>query len=242
MPRLLDVRQLFRRKTKPVAIDLTGTQAESLTQSMGKGVEQTNENGEFTGSVDSPKKTNRIPPVVSSVEEVSTLVRKVGEHLDNQSDRTERLLTMLQQLPTAFETLPEIHRQNTCLLEELTAHFSKARARESALNESLHNLSKASDRQIEVMGLIQQQLDANHKAAERRTDALNRLDKALSTLAESHSRTGAALSGMIESGTRQQSELCRQLGRTHKWIITTFVCCAAASITALVIAIFALLQ
>ena len=242
MPRLLDVRQLFRRKPKPVAIDLSGTQAESLSQSMDLEHESTNGNGDRPAIVESTRKTSFPTPTVSSMEEVSALVRKVGEHLDSHADQTERLLVMLEQIPSAFDTLPEIHRQNTCLLEELTAHFSKARAREAALNDSLHNLSKASDRQIQVMGLIQQQLDANHKAAEHRTDALNRLEATLSTLAESHTRTGVALSTMIDSGTRQQSELCRQLGRTHKWIIATFLCCAAASVTALTIALIALMQ
>ena len=93
-----------------------------------------------------------------------------------------------------------------------------------------------------MLGLIQQQLDVNQQGAKERTIALARLNDAMNVLASSNNRTGDLISQMVRSGEKRQGELAGMLERTHKWVIATLACCAAASVTALIVAILALLN
>ena len=244
MTLLRDVRSLFRRRDKLVEIDLTGTQAESLaTAVQGNGTKNGIESHEPAENGTLARRSSHNGSHASrNSDEVMSLVRKMDEHLDQQAERTDKLLEVMDRLPKSLEPLPEISRQNTCLVEALHDHLSQARDRDAAMKDSLGNLTRSAGRQTEVLGLIQQQLGANHQAAKERAVALARLNDAMNVLANSNNRTGDLISEMVRADEKRQGELAGMLGRTHKWVIATLACCAAASVTALVVALLALLN
>lgn len=250
MPLLRDVRSLlnFSRKRRPIEIDLTGTQAEALTAEI-HAADSANGNGNgvsLNGKHDDHHAISRRHAGngsrASNTEELMSLVRKMGEHMDNQADRTDRVIEVMDRLPKSLEVLPEINRQNACLIEALHDHLTQARERDSALHEALTTLTKSAGRQAEVLGLIQQQLDANHEAGRERAVAMARLNDSMNVLATSNTRTGDMFAEMAQASEARQGELTAMLGRTQKWVIGTMICCAAASMTALAVAMIAMLK
>ncbi|UCD75106.1 MAG: hypothetical protein JSV91_15140 [Phycisphaerales bacterium] len=243
MTLLRDVRSLFRRKQQPVEIDLTGTRAEALADSVrGNGARNGTESPEPVENGAIARRPGSGNSRNANTEELMSLVRKMDEHLDQQADRTDRLLDVMDRVPKSLEPLPEISRQNTCLVEALHDHLAQGRDRDSVLKDALANLTRSGGRQTEVLGLIQQQLEANHRAAKERAVALARLNDAMNVLASSNNRTGDLISELVRSDEKRQGELTAMLGRTQKWVIATLACCAAASVTALVVASLALLN
>jgi DNA repair exonuclease SbcCD ATPase subunit len=238
MPLLNDVRSLFRKKRKPVEIDLRGTQAAALDDAGG-------------ARAASPAATAIEPKSVRSrtasdgnrsLEEIMSLVRKISDHLDGQTDRTERMLQLIDRMPQALDALPEINRQNARLLESLHAHLDQARRREEALNDTLATITEAAKHQTEVLGLVQQQLDHSSQSSAQLTGTLSELRQSLSDLAQANTHSSEVLSKMAEATGERENRLTDTLTRTQRWIIAGVLCASAASIAAIATAIVAVVS
>ena len=95
--------------------------------------------------------------------------------------------------------------------------------------------------QTDVLGLIQQQLDAGNRTAVELAGALGELRIALSSMAQSNDNASNVLSKIAEDNRRRDSQMAASIGRLHGWIVTAVVCCAAASALAIAVALIALL-
>jgi ABC-type transporter Mla subunit MlaD len=239
MPLLTDVRSLFRRKRKPLEIDIRDARPEAV-------------NGEATSLDDpSPGRTaiearpvrgRSIADANGNLHEIMGLVRKISEHLDGQTDRTERMLQLIDRMPQALDALPEINRQNARLLESLHAHLDQARRREEALNNTLGTITEAAKHQTEVLGLVQQQLDHSSQSSVQLTNTLGNLRQSLSDLAQANKHSSEVLSKMAEATGERENRLTETLSRTQRWIIAGVLCASVASIAAIATAIVAIVS
>ena len=177
------------------------------------------------------------PPRTNQTEEVMGLVRKIGDHLDHQTTRTERLLGLMDRMPQALDALPEINRQNARLLDALHDHFQQASGRETSLNTTLSQITKASGHQTEVLGLVQQQLDANDRHTQQLTDTLGAMNKALTNLADSNTNTVDVVARLTESSTRRETDLAAMLGRSQRWMLAAVLLCSVGAIAAVAAAV-----
>jgi len=240
MPLLRDVQSLFRRKRPATRIDLAGTQAERLSA--------------VVRAAEIPIHTpeRAIEPAVPEPrtgdngrrkeDELMGLMRKIGDRLDGQRHTSGRLVELLEHLPPALESVPEIHRQNANLLESLHEHFSQTGRREEALNRALAVMTESADRHTQVLTLIQQRLDTTADTTGQLTDMLDRLRGTLDELARTHSRSSQMLTDMTESTQRRESDMIAMLGRTQRWMIAALLICGLASITGAIIASAALMS
>jgi ABC-type transporter Mla subunit MlaD len=236
---LRDVRSLIRRRFRPVRIDLTGTQAESLADAAPDDDEPADLRSDSAIEPKPARARSSVAEVARNQEEVMSLVRKIGDHLDAQTGRTQRLLHLMERMPQALDALPEINRQNSRLLDSLHDHFEQSRRREEMLNSTLTTIGEASGRQTEVLSLVQQQLDTNSQASLTMTETLGDLRRSLSELAQSNTQTSDVLAKIAEDTDRRETTLSEALGRTQQWMIIAVACCAVASLAAIVAAIVA---
>lgn len=238
MQLLQDVRRLFKRRDRPVEIELTGTQAERLAMAMSASQEAEDE------QLDALEAGRDRQPggggTAGSMTEAISLVRKIGDHLDGQAGRTERLLTLMDRLPPALDSLPEIGRQNAGLLEALHDHLAQSRRRDETLSATLLRLGETTDRQTEVLGLLQQQIEVSRETTEHLIEPLGGLRAALQGLAESNARTTATVAGIEDAASRRDAELTRALTRTQRWLLGAAILCGVASAAAVITAILAL--
>jgi ABC-type transporter Mla subunit MlaD len=169
------------------------------------------------------------------------MVRRIGDHLEGQTQRTERLLELMDRLPPAIDALPEINRQNARFVETLHEHFGQAKRREEALNETLSTLTEASGRQTDVLGLVQQHLDTSGQMAAQLGGTLDTLRETLGDMADANARTVDVLSSFTEKAAMRETELITTITRTQRWMIGASVFCGMASVTAIVVALLAFL-
>lgn len=242
MPFMEELRRLFTRSPKPrtpVGIDLTGTQAEGLSNGSGGDDVQRSRTAE-----DSLAPVHRRKPTLTEIQqnydEVMGLVRKIGDHLDAQTQRTEKLVSLMERLPEAIDALPEMHRQNARLLEALSEHLAHSRKREETLNSTLDKLGEASGHQTEVLGLLQQQFDSSTRSAEQMTQTLTGFNETLANLAQNNSRSTEALTQLMRTTEQRESQLIDIFGRTQKWMIGLLAGVGLLTIAAIVIAVIAI--
>lgn len=239
MPLLEDVRSMFRRRRRSIAMDLTDTQAGGLAGANDQ-LEPTADGDDAGANIHlvEPKPVR----ARGGQDEIMGLVRRIGEHLDSQSERTERLLNVVDRLPQALDALPEINRQNARLLESLHDHFAQTQRREEMLGSAMSTISETSGRQTEVLGLVQQQLDSNRETASTLGTTLETLQHAIGNLAESNGRSAQVLARMSETAAERENELSTTIARTQRWMICAVFVCGAASVIAVAVAVFSLLR
>lgn len=207
MPMLEGIRNLFRGKKDPVAIDLTDDAGEIPSDF----------DGDRTALTVDRRPKRSMAELQNGYEEVMGLVRKVSDHLDTQTHRTEKMLTLMERMPQALDALPEINRQNARLLESLNEHLSQAKARESALNETLRSLGESSAQQTEVLGLLQQQLDLSVQSAEKMSHTLGSFSEALTNLATANNRSTDVLARIVDAADEREARMAAMVTRSERW-------------------------
>jgi hypothetical protein len=230
MPLLADVRTLFRRRSRRDGVDRNGAGTERLD-----------------GAAGDRRSTelHRIEPKAAAArtpEEIVLMVRRIGDHLEGQTQRTERLLELMDRLPPAIDALPEINRQNARFVETLHEHFGQAKRREEALNATLSTITEASGRQTEVLGLVQQHLDTSSQTSAQLSGTLETLRETLGDFADANGRTVSVLSSFMENAAKRETELIGTITGTQRWMIGAAVFCGLASVTAIVVALVAFLS
>jgi hypothetical protein len=227
MQLLQDVRRLFRRRHQPVEIDLDGTQAERLAMAMSASRTEVEEDSSAI-----EVGTGHDCSEDQSTAEAASLVRSISEHLQGQTERTERLLSLLDRVPQALDALPEIGRLNAGVLEALHDHLAQGKRRDETLSATLIRMSESTERQAEVLGLIQQQIDASRASTERLTEPLGELRSALEGLSKSNQQATEVLKSMWGAADRREIALTQALTHTQRWLIGAVILCAVASAAA----------
>jgi uncharacterized phage infection (PIP) family protein YhgE len=250
MPLLEDIRHFLSGKSKkPVEIDLSGTQAEGLGDAQsaaarnGQDDEPTHSKGgegHLARFIPRSNRAKAISELQRGYDEVIRLVRKVSDHLDTQTERTERMMSVMERLPQAIDALPEINRQNARLLDILSDHLAQSKSREHALNDTLRRLGDASDHHTEVLSVLQRQLDTNHRAAEHMAETLSSFRDALSSLAETNNRSTDLLSRITEASDERESKLTTMFQQTQRWMIAVGGTVGALALIAIILAIVAM--
>lgn len=243
MALLQDIRGLFTRR-KPVTIDLKNSQAGAIARHSELIEPKANSHRPAEATVESADRRNpraRSGDLSQGIDDVLGMAKTINRHLEKQVERGDTLLRYMERLPAALDALPEINRQNARLLEIITEHLKHAGRREEALNHTLNGLTDASSRHTDVLGLIQQQLDANNQTSGTLLENLASFRDALGELASSNAQTTSVLRDMTKGNDAREREMAQMLGRTQRWMIAAMVCCAAASITAVAVAAVSLL-
>ncbi len=246
MALLSDIRGMFARR-RPVMVNLRSTSERPRTHAAVANVEAkyhqspSGAEDDDDGMAGASAFARALKPSSLHLDEVMSLVRGMATHVEKQTARTDRLVTSLERLPQALEALPEINRLNTRLLEMVGDYLDHSRRRDNALTGTLNGITEASNRHAEVLGLLQQQLDAGSQATETLTTQLAGFRETLGQLAGSNARTTAVLSDLAQSNESREVELTRLLGRTQNWLLGAMICCAAMSAAAIAVAAIALL-
>ena len=174
--------------------------------------------------------------------DVITLVRRIGEHLDDSAQHGRQVVALLDRLPPALQALPEMNRHCTRLLEIITEAHQHSRRREEALNDNLQRIGAATERHTEVLGLLQQQLDNNDHATTRVSETLDSFREVLSNMSDATVQSVDVLSRMAKASEKREFRITTALAQSQKWMIATMIFCGVVSATALGIALMTLLR
>jgi len=245
----------------PIA-DVKGTQAEALFQALQDSEDARRANshetdharympdGQPTGRESSramvtvePKPSRKTLEKESSATkaDLPSLIRRIDQHMEGQSERAEQLLTLMERMPTALESIPEMNRNTHRMLETINDAQHHARQRDVTLNSTLDRIGSASERHTEVLGLLQQQLDASEQATIRISDTLGEFRQVLSDMSSSTSQQVDVLSRMARATEKRELRITTTLARTQKWMIAAMIFCGLVTLAALGVAVVVLL-
>jgi ABC-type transporter Mla subunit MlaD len=225
MALLTDLRGMLTRR-KPVMVDVAHSQASGLSRASSDGIE--------------PKSLPSPSPSISPTDKALASVLGIEAQIETQTMRIERLTSVVEKLSVAVTSLPEIARQNTRFLDAFGEFLAHARKRDDAFNHTLSGITAASTRQADVLGLVQQQLDAQQNVGDTLARSLGDLRETLGQLGGASARTTNVLSELVQAGEDRERDLALTLARTQRWMIAAFACCGATAATGVVIAAIAL--
>jgi bacterioferritin (cytochrome b1) len=159
--------------------------------------------------------------------EVADTLTTVRRHMDEQADRSERMIQLMEGLPDLLRTLPEHSASQTRILEGI-AESMKAQQQTS---ERLGNaLATATESQKQVSTHLKQQLDASNQSSREMREALTGLSSTLGDVNRSNESTRSAF---IE-GSQQTRDLFARTQKMMAVLTAVTALVAAAAIGALI--------
>lgn len=161
------------------------------------------------------------------------LIVQFREQLSTQAQSQAHLNTLLGSLSTTLNALPQLARQQGQVLEVLVADAARARHRDQTIERSLVHLSEGSDRQTQVLGLVQQQLDLNHEVSIRVAESLRETASAITTFATASERQSRALEVLAQSTQRRVAQSDRLEKALQFWLAIVGAICTLALVYAI---------
>ncbi|TVQ52165.1 MAG: hypothetical protein EA377_10925 [Phycisphaerales bacterium] len=240
MPIMDGLKRFFTRRENPVAVDLNTPPERNENHATENSAVQEPPRPELIEA--RPSKPRNLAELQRGYDEIMGLVRKIGDHLDSQSERTERLVELMDRLPETLDALPEINRQNARLLEVLTEHLTQVKSREDNLTSTLQRMSNASNHHTEVLGLLQQQLDQNGRASQQMTETLSGFREALTGLAGTNTRSADLLSKIAENSQERESQLITMFERSQRWMMGIAIGIGTLAAIGIVLGVIALMN
>ena len=233
MTLLNGLRRIFTHPKSPILVETLGS-ADHLAGASNAPARQqiTDEAPVVTVTTPRPR---IVPDPPRRTDDVAAIAQKISDHLDCQSRRSQRSLELIEKLPGMLDTLPEMNRQNTRLLDVLGEHLDQARKREGSLATTLGRITETAGHQAEVLGQVQEQLDANRQVIARVAEALTGVRSGLGELNETNRRLTASLDSMRSGASQRETELIETVQRMHHWMIAAVACAAFSSLIALVV-------
>ncbi|MEE8153456.1 MAG: hypothetical protein V3T53_00685 [Phycisphaerales bacterium] len=244
MSLLTDLKNLLLRRKQPVVVDLTQTQAGALASSAEAAEAPDAAQSARVAQTAEPKspKAKPSPAPRRSSDDVASQLREITERVETQTEQMRQLVQLQDQVPRGLDTLGNLNRHSAQLVELATDHSESAKSQYSSLNTALGQIRVASEHQIEVLGLIQQQTDATTRSVREIAEAMENINRGLVEIADNVRGAIDMLSVLDRSGEDVQTRLGDFVARTQRWTVLAMAGCAAASILAVIVAAIALIQ
>ena len=182
----------------------------------------------------------RIGESQRSHDELVGLVRRLGEHMDEQGRRSDRLEDALDGVPAGMETLTDLNRHAAVLVETIQDHLSRLSAREEQVDAVLGRLAEATGRQAQATELLRQRVEQGAERTDRLDATLRSLHGALDDLAVHERRSMETLDRVVASARERDDRLLAGMAKTSRWLAWTVGTCGAVGIAAVVMAVIAL--
>lgn len=174
-------------------------------------------------------------------EELVTLVRRIGTRLEAADRRDEQLAHAASAIPTGMETLTDINRRASVLVETIQDHLSRLTGREEVLDATLGRLADATARQAQATELLRQSVESNTERADRTDDTLASVRTALEDLAGHERRSMEALDRIVASARDRDDRMLGDMKRTGRWLVATVATSATVGVVAVTVALVAML-
>jgi len=184
-----------------------------------------------------PPPAERVPaPKAPEANAVATALLAMADHLRAEEADRRAILAVLERLPASLQSLPEMARQQARLGEALTTALVQQRSRDQTIEDMLRRIADGVGHQVDTFGLVQQQLDLNHQAAQRVADGVTSLSGGIGELATGQRRNADALQSILDQARQRDEALERIQGRLHLWLVVVTGIAAGSLLACLLLA------
>ena len=155
-------------------------------------------------------------------------IGKIQGRLHEDERERENIMPLLQRLPESLQALPEIARQQAKLGEAIATSLVQSRQRDQSIESILERIAQGVGQQTDTFGLVQQQLDLNHQAAQRIAEAVATLAQGVGDLSSGQRRNSDSLVGLLDRMRDRDESIGKIQGRLHLWLVfSTAVACGS---------------
>jgi len=133
----------------------------------------------------------------------------VRSHIEQQGERSNRALEMLEGMPELIRTLPDQNRNQTALLQSIQEHLDQQQKTGRELNQTLSRLADATSQQELAIGRMQEN-------SQQITTAMDRLTETVQSVSTANRATVEKLEQVFErsqANEQRAQELYRKSRR-----------------------------
>jgi hypothetical protein len=177
--------------------------------------------------------TERPSPDASAVADA---LIAIATHLRTEDAERRSVVPLLERLPESLQSLPEIARQQARLGEAIGSALVQQRIRDQGIEEILRRIAEGVGQQTSTFGLVQQQLDLNHEAAQRVAEGVTSLSQGVGELSTGQRRNADALTQMLEQFRSHDMAIDRITARMQVWLVFATSIAAGTAIACLLLA------
>lgn len=136
--------------------------------------------------------------------EVVETLKSLRDHMEEQSSRSNQMLTMMSGLPDLLKSIPETNQRQTQTLEAIRTHLQHQSESTAQLSGALTDLAGATTEQHKAMDELHQQLAANRASGEALRDSLGILAETMEHVTDSSKANVDAVNRIAEQSARNE--------------------------------------
>ena len=165
--------------------------------------------------------------------EVVETMSAIRHHLDEQSERSERMLTLMEQLPEVLQSIPESSRRQTQALQAIHEQIEHNNANTSRLSGALSDLAKATSRQETELSSIREDIG---NAREQSGEMMGTLNDTLQHTSQVSEASAAAVSAVARQAERFETQTQDMFNRSQRQGVVMLVLTALLAAVVLCLA------
>jgi len=158
--------------------------------------------------------------------EVVGLVRKVDQHLDQQSRRSGRMLELAEDANTKMDALPRLADSTDRIAESVAQLTELIRDNGASSDEAAKRIGQTATHQLECLqqqtAALTQMQATIHRSSETDAELAERIKgfgDTMGDMSRSTEELGTAIKTMRETDAERERELSEMLARSQKWLV-----------------------
>lgn len=170
--------------------------------------------------------------------EVVDTMQSVRRHLDDQAQRSDRMIQLLEGLPEVIRSLPEQNKAQTEMLRAIYQNMERQTETTGQLSTAISSLSTVGENQQKTMTELQDHLRAEDVARRELREGIGTLDNTLTEVRESSDSSRSALESISEQARQRDQAIGEMFQRSQKTTSAMMAVSWALAIVALAVSAF----
>ena len=188
------------------------------------------------------KRDQTLTQLQEGYEQVTRLVGDIQKHLGDQTAKTDRICSALEQLARSTSDLPEISRQQVRMLESIVGQLETASAGTQRLTAAVEEVPRIARAQTDTLTGINQQLGMVSEQNVVTAQAMEKLSTAISSVGEINGAQAQILRQMYAKTDEQNEHVNRLIDRQSRRFVMLFVVTLVLTAAAIGSLVFALVM
>jgi len=174
--------------------------------------------------------------------EVVDTMQAVRRHLDEQADRSDRMIHLLEGLPEVLKQLPEQNKSQIEMLRAMQGSMERQSETSLQLSSAIGSLSSVGEQQNKTMSEIQDHLVAEDEARRELSDGVKSLDSTLAEVRQSTDQSSQAVQNIADQARDRDAAIHEIFRRSQKTTSVLMIVAFGVGVLALALAAYIALQ
>ena len=258
MALLSGVRRIFSRGSRPTG-DGAGSEAAStgpaaapptatpplvsaMTRSAGEGRDAA---APVTGAIlpAAPASAPRSRPGsrARNREDLQRLVEHIGDRLDRQESRSDRMIELLGGVHERLEPMTDLARHQARLVESAQEQADQLASRDERMHGAIVQLAETTRDHAAMIETVRGQLEANHAETRELRQAIGGLEQSLLAMVQTQERAQATFDQLQQESRQREDRFGETVRSASRWMVVAAICCCVAAVAAIITAMVAIL-